>query len=145
MSLNKDNKDIGYLLGRLFAVLEKIQEDASPGGINATIRDKFYSSASATPVSVFGGLMRLKNQRAAKIQRFQDAGLPGSIRAKESQCLENLNAFPLDDVVGEFFGLGGMDVAGPKINANTVPNGVEVLQFDFDQHLDLVFAVFLQK
>ena len=52
MSLDEANKNAGYRLGRLFAVLEKIQEEANPG-INATIRDRFYGAASSTPVTVF--------------------------------------------------------------------------------------------
>ena len=65
MSLDESNKNIGYRLGRLFAALEKIQQDANPG-INATIRDRFYGAASGTPVVVFGNLMRLKNHHLAK-------------------------------------------------------------------------------
>ncbi|HRR34561.1 MAG TPA: type I-C CRISPR-associated protein Cas8c/Csd1 [Kiritimatiellia bacterium] len=66
MSLDKDNTHVGYRLGRLFAVLEKIQQEANPG-INATIRDKFYASASSTPSTVFGNLMRLKNHHLSKL------------------------------------------------------------------------------
>lgn len=55
--LDTVNTDTAYLLGRLFAALEKTQEDALPG-INATIRDRFYSSASSTPASVFPRLLR---------------------------------------------------------------------------------------
>ena len=47
----------GYCLGRLFAVLEKLQGEAI-GNPGATITDRFYGSASATPVAVFGTLMR---------------------------------------------------------------------------------------
>ncbi|MDP3014253.1 MAG: type I-C CRISPR-associated protein Cas8c/Csd1, partial [Candidatus Subteraquimicrobiales bacterium] len=60
MSLDTSNTNPGYLLGRLFAVLERAQEQASPG-INATIRDRFYGAASSTPVTVFAHLMKLKN------------------------------------------------------------------------------------
>ena len=67
MSLDKENTNVGYRLGRLFAVLEKIQQEANPG-INATIRDKFYASASSTPSTVFGNLMRLKNHHLAKLE-----------------------------------------------------------------------------
>lgn len=67
MSLDKDNINIGYRLGRLFATLERIQQDANPG-INATIRDKFYAAASSTPATVFGNLMRLKNHHLSKIE-----------------------------------------------------------------------------
>jgi CRISPR-associated protein Csd1 len=66
MSLDERNTNIGYRLGRLFAVLEKIQQEANPG-INTTIRDRFYGAASGTPVTVFGNLMRLKNHHLAKL------------------------------------------------------------------------------
>jgi CRISPR-associated protein Csd1 len=69
MSLDKENTEIGYRLGRLFAVLEKIQQEANPG-INATIRDKFYASASSTPSTVFGNLMRLKNHHLSKLDNI---------------------------------------------------------------------------
>ncbi len=67
VSLNKEEKRVGYCLGRLFAVLEKLQEDAQPG-INATIRDRYYSSASCTPKSVFGTLMRLSTHHLKKLE-----------------------------------------------------------------------------
>jgi len=67
MSLDMTNTNVGYRLGRLFATLEKIQQEASPG-INATIRDKFYGAASSTPVTVFGNLTRLKNHHLAKLE-----------------------------------------------------------------------------
>ncbi len=67
MSLDRENADVGYRLGRLFAVLEKIQQEANPG-INATIRDKYYASASSTPSTVFGNLMRLKNHHLSKLE-----------------------------------------------------------------------------
>ena len=66
VSLNLDNKNTGYRLGRLFAVLEKIQDEANPG-INATIRDRYYGAASGTPVTVFPNLMRLKNHHLSKL------------------------------------------------------------------------------
>lgn len=68
MSLDEKNTNIGYRLGRLFATLEKIQQEANPG-INATIRDRFYAAASGTPSTVFGNLMRLKNHHLAKMDR----------------------------------------------------------------------------
>lgn len=66
MALDPTNINPGYRLGRLFAVLEKIQEEANPG-INATIRDRFYGAASATPVTVFSQLLKLKNHHLAKL------------------------------------------------------------------------------
>ncbi|MBU1044207.1 MAG: type I-C CRISPR-associated protein Cas8c/Csd1 [Candidatus Omnitrophica bacterium] len=66
MSLDKSNTNAAYRLGRLFAVLEKIQEEAAPG-INATIRERFYGAASSTPVTVFPRLLKLKNHHLAKL------------------------------------------------------------------------------
>lgn len=67
MALDTGNINIGYRLGRLFATLEKTQEEASPG-INATIRDRFYGAASGTPVAAFPHLMKLKNHHLAKLE-----------------------------------------------------------------------------
>jgi CRISPR-associated protein Csd1 len=64
--LDAQNPNAAYRLGRLFATLEKIQEEASPG-LNATIRDRYYGAASSTPVAVFTTLLRLKNHHLAKL------------------------------------------------------------------------------
>jgi CRISPR-associated protein Csd1 len=57
----------GYRLGRLFSAFEKIQEEANPG-INATIRDRYFGSASTNPLVVFPLLNRLKNHHLAKLE-----------------------------------------------------------------------------
>jgi CRISPR-associated protein Csd1 len=67
MSLDITNTNPGYLLGRLFAVLERTQERANPG-LNATIRDRFYGAASSTPITAFPYLMKLKNFHVAKLE-----------------------------------------------------------------------------
>jgi CRISPR-associated protein Csd1 len=60
MSLNLEEKDVGYLLGRLFALLEKAQIDASPGiKINTTIKDRYFGTASSSPKAIFPILLRL--------------------------------------------------------------------------------------
>jgi CRISPR-associated protein Csd1 len=64
--LDLENTNPAYRLGRLFAVLEKIQEEANPG-LNATIRERYYGAASSTPVAVFTTLLRLKNHHLAKL------------------------------------------------------------------------------
>ncbi|MDR1144608.1 MAG: type I-C CRISPR-associated protein Cas8c/Csd1 [Verrucomicrobiales bacterium] len=66
VSLDIENKKIGYRLGRLFAALEKIQEEAQPG-INATIRDRFYGAASGAPASVFSTLIKLSKNHLSKL------------------------------------------------------------------------------
>ena len=65
-ALDMDNTAPAYRLGRLFATLERIQEQAQPG-INATIRDRYYGAASTTPVAVFTTLLRLKNAHLKKL------------------------------------------------------------------------------
>lgn len=67
VALDATNENVGYRLGRLFAVLERAQERASPG-VKSGIRERYYSSASATPVAAFPTLMKLKNHHLAKIE-----------------------------------------------------------------------------
>lgn len=66
VSLDRSNPNVAYRLGRLFAVLEKAQEEANPG-INSTIRDRYYGAASSSPVAVFPQLFKLKNHHIAKL------------------------------------------------------------------------------
>ena len=66
MALNEDSNNTAYILGREFAVLEAIQEDANPG-INATIKDKYFNSACATPAAIFPILFKLKNSHIKKM------------------------------------------------------------------------------
>jgi len=67
MSLDIGKMDPAYRIGRLFAVLEKTQTDAL-GNVGSTIRDRFYSSASATPRSVFPRLLRTYQHHLAKLE-----------------------------------------------------------------------------
>lgn len=67
VGLNKECDNAAYILGREFAVLEAIQEEANPG-INATIKDRYFNSACATPASVFPILLKLKNSHIRKIE-----------------------------------------------------------------------------
>ncbi|KQP38074.1 hypothetical protein ASF44_12730 [Pseudorhodoferax sp. Leaf274] len=71
-NLDMEQDNVPYRLGRLFAVLERIQQLAQPG-INATIRDRYYGAASTTPVSVFTTLLRLKNAHLKKLSDGQEA------------------------------------------------------------------------
>ena len=56
--LDKSNTNQGYLCGRLFAVLDRIQEDANKNG---SIRERYMNAASATPSSVFATILNLSS------------------------------------------------------------------------------------
>ena len=62
--LDKDNQNQGYLCGRLFAVLDKIQEDAN--GIHS-IRERYMNAASTTPASVFATILNLSSHHAENL------------------------------------------------------------------------------
>jgi len=66
VSLDPDHPNVAYRLGRLFAVFERIQEEASPG-LSATVRDRYFGAASTNPLAVFPTLNRLKNHHLAKL------------------------------------------------------------------------------
>lgn len=87
--LDPANLNPAYRLGRLFAVLEKIQEEASPG-LNATIRDRYYGAASSTPVSVFTTLLRLKNHHLGKLNHGRAVQMEKLI----GEIMQGLDDFP---------------------------------------------------
>jgi CRISPR-associated protein Csd1 len=66
MSLDPENKDAPYLLGRLLAVLESLQTAAQGQGLNRTIVDRFYGAASTRPGVVFPQLLKLSKHHLAK-------------------------------------------------------------------------------
>jgi CRISPR-associated protein Csd1 len=68
VALDPDNRNKGYLLGRLFAVYEEIQR-AALGKVNASIRDKFYGAASASPQKVFALIDRGSASHLGKIRK----------------------------------------------------------------------------
>ncbi len=68
VALDPENRNKGYLLGRLFAVYEEIQR-AALGKVNASIRDKFYGAASASPQKVFALLDRGSASHLGKVRK----------------------------------------------------------------------------
>ena len=90
MSLDRNRQDIGYVLGRLFAVLEKTQAEANPG-LNATIADRYFGSASSTPIAAFGTLMRLLPHHLNKLE-FE--GRAVQLQWEIRQILEHCQKFP---------------------------------------------------
>lgn len=67
MSLDKENENSAYLCGRLFCVLEDIQQKASNYSLNRTIRDSYFSTASANPATVFPKLIALSQHHMSKL------------------------------------------------------------------------------
>lgn len=66
MSLSTENKDPAYLCGRLFAVYEKIQKDAS-GDLNRTIKDSYFASVCARPSAIMPKLSQLAQNHLRKL------------------------------------------------------------------------------
>jgi CRISPR-associated protein Csd1 len=71
MALNKENRETGYLLGRLFATLERTQNTAL-GNVNASVRDKYFASAAATPGLVFPILIQNAQHWLSKIGKDKE-------------------------------------------------------------------------
>jgi CRISPR-associated protein Csd1 len=87
--LDTENKEPAYLLGRLFAALEKTQGDAL-GDLNAGLKDKYYSSASTTPASVFPRILRTYAHHLAKLNGGQKVTRERLIQ----DIIGELNEFP---------------------------------------------------
>lgn len=68
VSLDRDNPSPAYQLGRLFAAVETAQRLAL-GMVNATIRDRYFGAASATPATVFPLLMRGAQNHLGKLRK----------------------------------------------------------------------------
>lgn len=90
VSLDKETVQPGYLLGRLFAVLEYAQRAALGGNVNATIRDRFYGAASATPASIFPVLLRNTQNHMAKVRKER----PGQAVNLEKLLQEIIDGLP---------------------------------------------------
>lgn len=86
VSLNESCDYKPYVLGRLFSVLEKLQTDAIPG-INSTIRDRYFTSASASPGTVFPTLLRLSSHHISKSHRG---------KSFSEKIQELMNRLPMD-------------------------------------------------
>jgi CRISPR-associated protein Csd1 len=94
VAFDPDFKDKGYLLGRLFAVYERIQEAALGKNVNATIKDKFYGSASAQPRKVFSVIDRNSANHLSKVGK-QSPGYKVMLDKALSEIMVSLS--PGDD------------------------------------------------
>ena len=91
VALDRNCKNKGYLIGRLFAVLEKVQQDTHE--VKATITDRYYGAASTNPVTVFPQLLKL-NQHHLSNYGNEKQGLK-IVREKElGEIINALDAFP---------------------------------------------------
>lgn len=102
MGLDTSRADPAYRMGRLFAALEKTQKDALGRNLNKTIRDSFYSSASATPRSVFPRLLRTYQHHLSKL----DGGWRVNRERLVQEILGPVETFP-----------GQLDLAGQGLFA----------------------------
>lgn len=68
MALDLGEKNPAYRCGRLFAVLEKIQQDSAQGKLNTTIVDGYFASACSRPATVFPKLVELSNHHLRKLE-----------------------------------------------------------------------------
>ena len=99
MSLDFTNNNQAYLCGRLFAIFEKIQQEANPGGVNSSIRDLYFDSFSCTPNVVFARLSSLSNHHLQKLAR----GRQVYFERLKGEVIDNIDSnglpahFSLDD------------------------------------------------
>lgn len=96
VTLDRESKEKAYLLGRYFAILERAQTGAQ-GDLNATIRDRYFGAALATPARVFPALMAKSANHYAKLRKDN----PGLCRMLEKET-------------DEIFKDGGFGIGFPK-------------------------------
>ena len=97
VELNEQSSHLPYVLGRLFAVLERVQSAANPG-LNATIKDKYFNSACATPAVIFPLLTKLSQSHLRKLDTGGRVYFEKLIGDLEGRIRETLPArLPLAD------------------------------------------------
>lgn len=88
MNVNENCKAVPYVLGRMFAVLEGLQQDSSE--VSATIKDRYFNAACATPGAVFPVLLKLANAHLNKLGRT-NKGLAVNIQKKLGSLMEKIS------------------------------------------------------
>lgn len=120
VSLDMENCNPGYRLGRLFAVLEDAQRNAIGAQVKATIRDRYYGAASATPATIFPLLVRSAQNHLSKLRK-EKPGLAVKLEREIGEIVAGLGSnFPrslrLEDQ-GRF-AIGYYQQAQAKFNRN---------------------------
>jgi CRISPR-associated protein Csd1 len=106
MSHLADTSDAAYNLGRLFAILSRLQDAAHEYQLKgAGVIERYYSGASTAPATVFGLLLRLHNHHLRKLEQQGDRGAraASAIRGK------------IAEVIGKFAADHGQPPAFPRI------------------------------
>ena len=89
VQLNEDTTYQPYVLGRTFAILESIQKSANPA-INTTIKDKYLSSACATPAKIFPILFNLSQKHLRKMEKGKSIYFSKQLGGITSRLTESL-------------------------------------------------------
>ena len=92
VSLDPNNRQPAYLLGRVLAILDHVQQDAQ-GSVNATLVDRYYGSASSTPAAIFPTLIRRSQHHFGKLRR-EKAGLAVMRERALQESLADIHEFP---------------------------------------------------
>lgn len=93
-TLNEEERNIGYRLGRLFALLEKTQKDALGEDLNATLRERYICAASATPRLVFPTLLRLTQHHVTKARKNRGNGYEANFNKQMDEIYGDIADFP---------------------------------------------------
>ena len=92
-TMNEKTQNVGYRLGRAFALLEKTQKDAL-GAVNAPLRERYIGAASATPRLVFPVLLRLTQHHVTKARKTRSDAYEAVFTRRMGDILGNMTDFP---------------------------------------------------
>ena len=84
VDLNTERGSVPYNLGRLFAAMETVQEEAAwvdERKLNSTIADRYFDSACATPGIVFPVIGKLNNTHLCKLRKNGRGGAKAKLIA----------------------------------------------------------------
>lgn len=90
VALDPNNLNPAYRLGRLFALIEGAQRAALPS-LNATVKDRYFGAACATPARVFPLLHKNAMNHIAAVRKERGGGLAHWIEAEIGQIWSGLS------------------------------------------------------
>jgi CRISPR-associated protein Csd1 len=92
--LDPENAGTAYNSGRIFAVLESVQRAALGKNINAGVRERFFTSASTTPASAFGRLLKNSQNHLSKL-KSEKPGLAVVLDKELTEIIAKIETFPV--------------------------------------------------